>query len=154
MGFLLAYLRWLDTVFQLPEYQFLTLKNSPKTWFSRNIKVTCKVAIDSRLLCCRVFEDRSVPSNVTLPWPIFVILCLQRVTNSLKRSVEGMNTAHYGQHFGQVWLISVRAFSNKARLFFQGSVFGFFRTLKSILENNDSTKCLQFFPHYISKEAA
>ena len=25
------FLRWLDTVFQLPDYQFLTLKNSPKT---------------------------------------------------------------------------------------------------------------------------
>ena len=29
--FVFSELRWLDTVFQLPDYQFLTFKNSPKT---------------------------------------------------------------------------------------------------------------------------
>ena len=30
-GLSALFLRWLDTVFQPPDYQFLTLKNSPKT---------------------------------------------------------------------------------------------------------------------------
>ena len=42
---------------------------------------------------------------------------LLRETNSLEQWLKTLNTVHYGLHFDQVWLISMRACSNIARLF-------------------------------------
>ena len=53
--------KWLvvEVKFQVPRFQFSTLKNNNYTWYFRNINVTCKLAIAS-LIFSYVFEDWKV----------------------------------------------------------------------------------------------
>ena len=71
-----------------------------------------------------------VPSNATIGSFCYLAGML-RETNSLEDSLKSMITVHYEWHFGQVLLISVKTFSNKASL-----------SLKGLLRSSKTYNCI------------